>query len=256
MEDRLAQAMTKFFGFPGIVRPRKSKISRRVVRSTDPSFSFGIWVAAMTVFFVTETQALDLNRGENIADAAEQLIGEIRETHYQHQTNAIQSAGIYDMDCSGFVDFLLKRIAPEQYTDLPNEPGHTRPRAAIYFELFNGLPRNARRGWKSINRLVDAQRGDIIAWALTASTQKPGDTGHVVIVAAPPVMTKKREYRVAVYDSSGIHHDDDSRPKSTTGIGKGVITFEVDDQGVPVGFQFNSQAHFHQEPIAIGRLVR
>jgi hypothetical protein len=29
----------------------------------------------------------------------------------------------------------------------------------------------------------------------------------------------------------------------------------VDDQGVPVGFQFNSQAHFHQEPIAIGRLA-
>jgi hypothetical protein len=103
------------------------------------------------------------------------------------------------MDCSGFVDFLLKRIAPEQYAYLPIEPGHTRPRAAVYFELFNGLPPNGGRGWKSINRLVDAQRGDIIAWALTASTQKPGDTGHVVIVAAPPLVTNKGKFRVTVY---------------------------------------------------------
>jgi hypothetical protein len=29
----------------------------------------------------------------------------------------------------------------------------------------------------------------------------------------------------------------------------------VDDRGVPVGFQFNSIAHFHLEPIAIGRLT-
>ena len=48
----------------------------------------------------------------------------------------------------------------------------------------------------------------------------------MVIVAAPPVLAKIGEYRVAVYDSSGIHHDDDSRPKETSGIGKGVITFQ------------------------------
>ncbi len=133
MGDRLAQTMTKIFGSPGVGRPGESEISRRFARSTSLAFSIGIWVAAMALFFVTETQALEVNRGENIADAAEQLIGELRETHYQHQTNAIQSAGIYDMDL--------------------------------------------------------------------------------------------------------------------------VITFAVDDQDSPVGFQFNSQAHFHQEPIAIGRLV-
>jgi hypothetical protein len=51
------------------------------------------------------------------------------------------------------------------------------------------------------------------------------------------------------------YNDDDSRPKATNGVGKGVITFKVDERGNPVGFQFNSLAHFHLEPIAIGRLV-
>jgi hypothetical protein len=197
-----------------------------------------------------------LDGGENIAEAAENLIGDIRETHYQHKTCVVPAEGIYDMDCSGFVDYLLKRVAPQQYANLPIETGHARPRAAMYFDLFHGLPENPAPGWKSIDRLADAQRGDIIAWSLEAPTQKPGDTGHVVVVASPPVPANQREYRVEVYDSSGIHHDDDSRPKATSGIGKGVITFKVDERGIPVGFQFNSLAHFHLEPIAIGRLVQ
>ncbi len=104
-------------------------------------------------------------------------------------------------------------------------------------------------------RLSHAKRGDIISWALTASTQEPRDTGHVVIVAAPPALTNMSEYKVAVYDSSGIHHDDDNRPNATGGIGQGVITFRVDNGGIPVGFKFNSNAHFHFEPIAIGRVI-
>jgi hypothetical protein len=212
-------------------------------------------ILAGSLFLLAPASAERVNWGDNIADAAEKLLGEIRETHYQHQTHIVQSAGIYDMDCSGLVDFLLKRVAPEQYLQLPIESGHPRPRAAAYFALFSGLPGQSVPGWKPVGRLADAQRGDIIAWALTASTPKIGDTGHVVIVAAPPVPGNVGEYRVAVFDSSGIHHDDDSRPRETSGIGKGVLTFRVDDRGEPVAFQFNSQAHFHLEPIAIGRII-
>jgi hypothetical protein len=67
------------------------------------------------LFFVLVTVAGELNRGDNIAYAAEKLLDDVRETHYQHKTHVLQSAGIYDMDCSGFVDFLLKRVAPQQY---------------------------------------------------------------------------------------------------------------------------------------------
>jgi hypothetical protein len=206
-------------------------------------------------FCLTGAGAGDTKLGQNIADAAETLIGGIRETHYEHNTRVVQSDGIYDMDCSGFVDYLLKRVAPEQYTHLPIETGHVRPRAATYFDFFHSLPGTPVAGWKSIDQLADARRGDIIAWALEASTQKSGDTGHVVIVAAPPVSTNAREYRVTVYDSSGIRHDEDSRPEGTSGIGEGVITIRVDEHGTPVGFRFGSHAHFHLEPIAIGRIV-
>jgi hypothetical protein len=196
-----------------------------------------------------------LNGSENLGDAAERLLSGMRETHYQHRTHADKSAGAYDMDCSGFVDFLLKQIAPAQFSPLRIEPGHTRPRAAMYFELFSRLNISPLPGWEAIPKLAEARRGDIIAWQLAASTDEPGDTGHVVIVAATPVERTNHLYRVEVYDSSVIHHDDDSRPEGTNGIGEGVITFRVDASGKAIGFQFNSHAHYHGEAIAIGRLV-
>jgi hypothetical protein len=234
---------------------RKAKVRSKLWHLAAQSFFILASIFAEPLFSLTAAGAGGASLGQNIADAAETLIGRIRETHYQHKTHVVPSDGTYDMDCSGLVDYLLKRVAPEQYAHLPIETGHPRPRAATYFEFFHGLPANPVAGWKSIDQLADARRGDIIAWALEASTQKPGDTGHVVIVAAPPISTNAKEYRVTVYDSSGIRHDGDSRPDGTSGIGEGVITIRVDDRGVPVGFQFNSHAHSHLEPIAIGRIV-
>lgn len=196
-----------------------------------------------------------LNGSENLGDAAERLLSGMRETHYQHRTYADQSRGVYDMDCSGFVDYLLKEIAPSQFAPLRIEPGHTRPRAAMYFDLFTRLNHNPLPGWEAVPKLSAARRGDIIAWQLTASTGEPGDTGHVVIVASAPVEQRNDLYRVNVYDSSVIRHDEDSRPEGGNGVGEGVITFRVNASGQPIGFQFNSQAHYHGEPIAIGRLV-
>jgi hypothetical protein len=253
-EAGLHVTMKDDFSHSDIVCFSEPKIRSKLGQTAGLSLSILAW-ALVSLFLLTETGAGTASRGENIADAAEKLLGDIRETHYQHKTYVVQSAGIYDMDCSGFVDFLLRQVAPEQYVRVPIEPGHARPRAAMFFELLNALPGSNVPGWKAVDRLADAQRGDIIAWALTASTRKPGDTGHVVIVAAPPVPANLREYRIAVYDSSGIRHDDDSRPETTSGIGKGVIIVKVDDRGAPIGFQFNSHAHFHREPIAVGRII-
>jgi hypothetical protein len=204
----------------------------------------------------SEEGARGADKTENLGDAAQRLLSDVRETHYQHKTNIDRAAGVYDMDCSGLVDYLLKRIAPKKFRQLPVEPGHARPRAAMYFQFLDRLRRQPFPGWEAVRQLGDAKRGDIIAWELEASTQEPGDTGHVVIVAAVPVLETKDFYRVEVYDSSGIHHDDDSRLEHTSGVGEGIITFRVNESGEPIAFQFNSRAHFYTEPIAIGRLVQ
>jgi hypothetical protein len=213
--------------------------------------------AANPTLVPPENANLGLTPHENLADAAEQVLKAVRETHYQHRTHVDTAAGAYDVDCSGFVDYLLKRVAPAQFAQLPIEAGHSRPRAQVYYAFLHDLRRapSPLPGWESVGRLIDARRGDLLAWKRMASIQREGDTGHVVIVAGPPTTQSDGTFKVEVYDSSGIHHDFDSRTEGTSGVGKGVITFRVDSQGEPIAVRFNSGANFHEEPIAIGRLA-
>jgi hypothetical protein len=203
--------------------------------------------------FLNDADSEEIKDSQNLADAAETLLAAVRETHYQHRTQVDQAEGVYDMDCSGFVDYLLKRFAPAQFALIPVESGHARPRAKIFFQLFDGLRENPVPGWSAVDRLTDVRRGDIIAWELATATEAPGDTGHVIIAAGQPVRKRENIYSLEVYDSSGIRHDNDSRPPGTSGIGKGTINFKIDPTGKAIAFQFNSAAHFHEEPIAIGR---
>jgi hypothetical protein len=191
--------------------------------------------------------------GETLADAAEELLSKVKETHYQHETDVDTASGVYNLDCSGFVDFLLKQFAPRQFASLPVEPGHARPRAAMYYELIHGLTQHPLPGWVPVRKLAEAQPGDIISWELSAAA--PSDTGHVAIVAEGPVQVASDLYRVRVYDSSRIHHDNDTRVEGASGVGKGTITIRVNQQGDPIEFRFNSRGRFHAEQIAIGRLV-
>ena len=91
---------------PSPCRPNGSLVSRRLIanvhlQEADPG----------------------ANITENLADAAERLLGQVRETHYQHKRHIDKVAGAYDMDCSEFVDFLLKQVAPERFSQIPVEPG-------------------------------------------------------------------------------------------------------------------------------------
>jgi hypothetical protein len=209
----------------------------------------------VVAFSVGADSAIAYSRqgGETLAGAAEDLLSKVKETHYRHETEVDTVSGVYNLDCSGFVDLLLKQFAPRQFAALPVEPGHARPRAATYYELIHGLTQHPLPGWVPVQKLAEAQPGDIIAWELSAAA--PSDTGHVAIVAEAPVQVASDLYQVTVYDSSRIPHDNDSRREGTSGVGKGTITIRVNQQGEPIEFRFNSRRHFHAEPIAIGRVV-
>jgi hypothetical protein len=194
--------------------------------------------------------------GQTLADAAADTLESIKETHYEHKAHVDKVAGVSDVDCSGFVDYLLKRIVPDQYKQLPIEAGHTRPRAEVYYDFFAGLAQTPKAGWEVVQHFSDLRRGDVIAWKKEAAAQESGDTGHVMIVAQTPVRNGADSYRLTVYDSTKSPHDNDTRAPGTNGIGKGDLFFYVNTEDAPVAFQFSSQRHVHQAPIAMGRLTK
>jgi hypothetical protein len=166
------------------------------------------------------------------------------------------ATGTYDCDCSEFVGYILEQIAPANYALIPKEEHQLRPRAFRYYEYFHSLPDDAP-GWHPIRKITSVRPGDIIAWRVP-DIEKDEDTGHVMIVAAKPEPRGPGLVTVRVYDSSVLPHVDDTRGDNKgdyrSGVGEGGIVFRVDSDGRPIAFQFRPPDHFHEEPIAIGRI--
>jgi hypothetical protein len=211
--------------------------------------------------------AADSSLATKVAEEAVSSISNVVETHYTHKINIDDAAGIYDCDCSGFVEHLLCRIAPDHLAPLLKlSTGNKdkRPLAYDFHDFFHGLPtaESARtNGWLQITKLEDATRGDIVAWKLHGNNE-PGDTGHVFVVAEVPTPLIGEHdgnvhFAVKVYDSSSEEHFNDSRSdggKFKGGVGSGTLHIETDANGVPFRYRFGKAGQYRTAPTAIGRI--
>jgi len=195
-----------------------------------------------------------------LASQAEFIVNNLEQTDYQFTENIDVDNGIYDCDCNGFVGFVLEGAAPAHYAiiDALKEPAQPRPRAFIYCDFFTSLTPESPGGWHRIESLIDARRGDIIAWRFP-TIQEGEDTGHVCFVADTPAPDGSGAFiAVRVYDSADKPHFDDTRATGPfpNGVGSGFINFTVDGAGRPIAFQFAppASAPFTYLEIAIGRV--
>ena len=200
----------------------------------------------------------EATNGQQIADEALSVYKAVRHTTYSHKNYIDVATGIYDIDCNGFVGFVLAEIAQEHFHMITPEPNHTLPRAFIYQRYFANLSTGGTGGWIQVLRLADARVGDIVAWALTAAPERGKNTGHVMIVADDPVDLGDNTLSVRVYDSSDVIHYDDTRGRGgdspPTGVGVGTVRLRVGPAGNPTEFQFGKGDPFVSRPIAIGRI--
>jgi hypothetical protein len=190
-----------------------------------------------------------------VAAEAYAILLSVVETVYQHDTFVDVATGTYDMDCSGYVGYVLERIAPLHYPTIPSDSKAGRPLAFDFYDLFSELPEEGADGWLPIQPLPDARRGDIVAWR--SELIEPGEnTGHVFIVAEEPEIFDDGVVSILVYDSSDIRHYDDTRGQGgnspATGVGSGRIHFRPDGAGWQ--FQFGPGDNYHECPIALGRI--
>ena len=108
----------------------------------------------------------EATNGEELGDEAASIVDEARHTHYQHPPFVINpQTGTYDVDCSGFVSYVLEIVAPRSYHVIPKEDDQPVPRAFEYYEFLSVLTPSGSDGWSGVYRLADCVRGDIIACA-------------------------------------------------------------------------------------------
>lgn len=189
---------------------------------------------------------------------ARRVLSNVKTTSYSHTTHVDESQGLYQVDCSGFVDLLFKAVSPKQLKDLKARHSHKRPLADDYEQAFEEAPAKPNSsGWEHIERIGDAVPGDILAWKNPAhKTGEHTNTGHVVVIDERPVPAGERVYRVRVIDSTASPHGSDTRPEGQSGVGRGVIWLITDAAGKPLGYRWkNPRGPIHEVPMAIGRAV-
>lgn len=198
----------------------------------------------------------EATKGDELATTTRRMVEGVRLTSYEHGVIIDPHAGTYFTDCSGFVSYVLERIAPEHYGAIPREVAHPYPRAFEFFDYFASRAAHASFGWRRVDRFFDVREGDLVAWR-EKRVREDHDSGHVFVVAQAPMPIGDGFWLVGVYDSSDVPHFDDSRERSgefRSGVGMGGILIHVDAEGLPIGFIFGSEDSLHELPIAVARL--
>ena len=190
-------------------------------------------------------------------NAIEHVFTSMQHTRYEHKTAIDETNGIYHVDCSSFVGFLLQKSSLQAYTALSIDKGHLRPRAQNFYDFFASLNENEQKeGWQGIKTMQSLQIFDIIAWKYDARLGKK-DTGHVVIVYEKPIKEADGRYKVRVLDASkGTHANDSRAQKSEGGIGEGVMWFRVDEEGRPFGVYWSDRSEgMSRHQISMARVL-
>ena len=204
---------------------------------------------------------------EHIYDKAEEIFEHTTFSCYEHlhegaQEQVQQIAGSYQIttDCSGFVSYVVRSVAPEHYAVLRVRTRSSYPHAKIFATFFRQLTKeSSANGWLGINSLQDLQHGDLIAWAapLNKQTGKHRNTGHVMIVVDPPQKIRTEIVRgspvhfvdVYVIDSSSVEHFSPQvlpplmHQQYRSGIGKGNIRLVIDQNSNVIGYWEGTFSH-------------
>ena len=190
-----------------------------------------------------------------LGEVRAQLDG-MRSTRYQHTTDVDPERGAYFYDCSGLVEYALARSAPEALRVLPTST-KARPLAVdIAFHLLRA-PTHPADPWLGVLTAAELEPGDLIAW-VTPKESSSRNTGHVMVVTAPPVRSPARpdEWLVEIVDSTSTPHAGDSRRDGHTGLGSGTVGLVVDGAGRPTAYRWRGgeSPKAPRTLVALGRL--
>jgi hypothetical protein len=192
-----------------------------------------------------------------VLEECSDILRRASDTEYTHKTHVVPEEGVYHLDCSGFLCYLLGRISPEALGQVPIEAKHPRQRAVTFHTAFSSAGTGSEQLWKKIPRLVDALPGDFIAWRKVV-TPAEGNTGHCGVIWERPVREADGTIRVRILDSCISGHGSDRRndPK-LSGLGLGTMWFVVNAKGEPVGYHWASRSDpVTKCPVAVARLIR
>ena len=179
-------------------------------------------------------------------------------SYYSHTTYVNEETGTRRVDCSGLVDYAVKRVLPDAYEKVPH-PTSARPLANDWYtylhERYQSASTQESIRWREIRHVGELRAGDLVVWLRPADVG--GDnTGHIMFVLATPTRGRANEWLVRVADSTMSPHANDSRGTTRTGPGNGTIGLTVDGWDRPLAYYWRGglSTTAFPTPIAMGRI--
>jgi hypothetical protein len=199
-------------------------------------------VKAAPIYFTRETVATTNVLGsfatsmhKHLVDFVQKTVENLRYSDYKLGGSKFDtSRGVYIVDCSSFVDNILKKVSPHAYTSLVNATGAPTPATQHYYEFFNELSNNSDDYWNKVNNVEQLRAGDILVFR-TKQSRRHQAGGHIMVVMEKP--TKDMGvYFVRVADSAPSRHSEDTRQKNEAGIGIGTLMLKAAKGGRPFAY--------------------
>jgi len=149
--------------------------------------------------------------------------------------------GIYVVDCSTYIDNILKKIHPDAYTSLKNSSGSDKPTTKEYYNFFTQLKDDSDY-WNKIDYVKELRPGDILVFR-----NKGAHTGgHVMVVMNEPTKDSNG-YAVRVADSAPVGHSEDTRTLHNSGIGIGTLQLKVNPKtGEPSAYAWKVGSYWQK----------
>jgi hypothetical protein len=179
-------------------------------------------------------------------------------SYYSHSTYMNEETNTRRTDCSGFVDYAIRRVLPEAYDKVPH-PDTQRPLANDWYKYLKERYQTASTQesirWREIIHVRDLMPGDLVVW-LRPENVSGDNTGHIMVVAAKPTTGRPSEWLVRIVDSTTSPHANDTRGTTRTGIGSGTIGLKVDSWDRPIAYWWRGGLSYnaYDTPIAMGRV--
>jgi hypothetical protein len=191
-----------------------------------------------------------------------------RQSRYVHDARIDEAGGVFELDCSGFMEHVLSKGTPaaldemRRGLELENDIPRRRPLARHFVRYLEALAagRVSATAWESVERVVDLRRGDVIAW-LRPEDARTRNTGHVMMATASPRPAPglPGAWIVAIVDSTSTRHGpgDSRAPAGATGLGVGEILLVAQEGGQPTAYRWSPNSRRERvTTIAMGRPLR
>lgn len=187
-----------------------------------------------------------------------QAIANIRYNNYKLGGEKIDvNRGIYVVDCSRYVDYVLKNTYPSAFGSLKAWSGTATPTSYDYYQYFTNLSEDTTH-WDVIEEVGELRPGDILVFR--NKNRSASSTGHVMIVMDRPIKDGDA-YLVRIADAAPTGHSEDTRIAHTSGIGIGTLLLKANPRTLKprayawkVGAKWENNVKFAMARPRLGRI--